>query len=68
MARLLREFGILVMLSVLCLRGACAAEPVLNLYIWSDYLAANTLSRWRSALEMVSFWYTRHKSIQSATS
>jgi len=48
MARLLRGL-FTVLLVVLGLRGASAAEPVLNLYIWSDYLAPDTLANFTKA-------------------
>jgi putrescine transport system substrate-binding protein len=49
MARLLRGIAVVILLAVLCLRGPAAAEPVLNLYIWSDYLAPDTLSNFTKA-------------------
>src|SRR5438067_2422000 len=49
MARLPRGIGVVILLAVLCLRGPAAAEPVLNLYIWSDYLAPDTLSNFTGA-------------------
>jgi putrescine transport system substrate-binding protein len=49
MARLLRGAGLAVLLIVGSLRGGAAAEPVLNLYIWSDYLAPGTLANFTAS-------------------
>src|SRR5689334_10899524 len=49
MAPLLRGLKLAVLLIVLGVRSAVAAEPVLNLYIWSDYLAPDTLTNFTKA-------------------
>jgi putrescine transport system substrate-binding protein len=49
MSRLLRVLIVAVLLAGLRAQAGHAAEPVLNLYIWSDYLAPDTLANFTKA-------------------